>query len=99
MNRGTTPTHIFTMSDTSIIKEIKITYAQKNVVVLEKRTEDCIIEVGKVFVRLTQEETFKFSHNSLVDIQIRILTHDDNALISQIITVPVGVCLDNEVLV
>lgn len=100
MFRGTTPTHIFNVSiDTSTIKEVKITYAQNNEVVLVKRTKDCTIEEGKIKTTLSQEETFSFDCTSRVTIQVRVLTEDGSALISETIMRVVSECLDDEVLV
>ena len=100
MFNGTTPTHIFEVPiDTSLIKEIKIIYSQKDREVLVKRTGDCTIEVGKITTRLSQEDTFLFECNTLVTIQLRVLTTGGDALISDLMMTSVGKCLDNEVLV
>ena len=99
MVKGTTPIHTFRVSvDTSDIKTVKITYVQKDKEVLVKRTEDCTIEDGKIVTRLTQEDTFKFEHNTIVTIQIRVVTTGGDAWTSDLIMVSVGKCLDNEVL-
>lgn len=47
MFKGTTPTHAFQVPiDSSMIKEVKITYSQRDEEVLVKRTKDCIIAGG-----------------------------------------------------
>ena len=100
MFRGTTPTHIFNVDiDTSLIKEVKIIYSQKEKEILTKRTEDCTIEEGKIVTRLTQEDTFLFEASTLVSIQLRVLTKGGEAIISDLMMDGVGKCLDDEVLV
>ena len=99
MIRGTTPTHTFNIPfDTSVVKEVKILYAQDDVKVLEKNTEDCALSGNSVSVTLTQEDTFKLDCKKPVEIQIRVLTLDGEALTSVPEKVGVSKCLDNEVL-
>jgi hypothetical protein len=100
MFKGTTPTHTFEIPmDTSLIKEVKITYSQKDIEKLVKRTKDCTIDEGMISTRLSQEDTFRFASNSFVTIQIRILTTGGDALACEPIVTSVGKCLDDEVLV
>lgn len=100
MFKGTTPTHIFEIPmDTSLIKEVKITYSQNDEEILVKRTDDCAIEDGIISTRLSQEDTFLFAGNTFVTIQIRILTTGNDALACEPLMVSVGKCLDDEVLV
>lgn len=97
--RGTTPTHKFTLPfDTGIIKIVKVIYAQDDVVVLEKEGEACSCSGNTVTVKLTQEDTFKFDCNKFVQIQIRVITHDDDSIASDVECVSVAKCLDSEVL-
>lgn len=96
---GTTPTHTFTLPfDVSLVKTIKVIYAQKGVQVLCKRGEGCQLDGKKVVTRLTQEETFLFDCRELVQIQLRILTNGGDALKSKIMLVRPDECFDNEVL-
>lgn len=98
MRTGTTPTHVFTMPfGVDMIKELEITYAQNGKTVLTKYKEDCVLEGNTVSVTLTQQDTFEFG-SSNVSIQVRVLTLDDNALASDIITIRCERCLSNEVL-
>lgn len=100
MVKGTTPKHIFRVKiDTTLIKTVKITYSQDNKVVLSKRTEDCTLENGAIIARLAQEDTFLFDCNSLVTIQVRVLTFGGDALRSKSIVKSVDECFDDEVLV
>lgn len=97
---GTTPQHTFEVDiDTSLIKEVKITYSQHNKPLVEKKTSDCEISSGKIVTKLTQEETFRFDYTRYVNVQLRILTKDGACLATTVTSVPVDKCLDNEVLV
>lgn len=99
MHRGSTPTHFFNvLIDTSRIKKIKIIYMQNDRDVLSKRTEDCTIEKGKITTSLTQEETFMFAPNKIATAIMRVLTHDDQCLISRPLRFSVEDCFDDEVL-
>lgn len=99
MRLGTTPKHTFTFPfETSLIKEVKITYAQNKKTVLEKRLNDCEVEANSVSYSLTQEETFRFDSDAIVEVQARVLTIGGDALASDIRIITAGRCLDNEVL-
>ena len=100
MFKGTTPTHTFEVDmDTSLIKEVKITYSQNDKEVLTKRTEDCTVTEGAISTSLTQEETFLFESGKFVSIQVRILTLAGDALITEPMMMSVAKCLDDEVLI
>ena len=99
MIRGTTPTHNFDIPfDTSMVKEVKVIYAQNDVVILEKRTEDCQLNGNTISVTLTQEDTFKFDCKKHVEIQVRILANNGEVFSSIPHKVGVAKCLDKEVL-
>lgn len=100
MRQGTTPTHNFTIPfGVSSIKEVMVLYAQDDTVIVRKNTEDCTMVGNVVSVKLSQEDTFKFDHKKNVQIQIRVLTTTDDALLSDIKVVDVQKCLDDGVLV
>lgn len=100
MIRGTTPTHTFDLPfDTTIIRKLRIIYAQNDVVILTKGLEDCTIEGNTVIVKLTQEETLKFDAHAVAEIQIRVLTHANDALASKPKKISVNRLLENEVFV
>lgn len=100
MFKGTTPTHSFEVPlDTSLIKEVKITYSQRDKEILVKRTGDCTIGEGVISTRLSQEDTFLFDGNVTATIQLRVLTTGGDALMAEPIMMAVGKCLDDEVLV
>ena len=93
MVRGGTHLHGFSIPfEFEEIKEIYITYVQKDRVVLSKKTEDCVYDDSKrcVQVRLTQKDTLSFAkpgfnpmaEDSLVLIQIRIILNNNNVCIS-----------------
>ena len=67
MIRGTTPTHTFNIPfDTSMVKEVKILYAQDVVKILEKKNGDCVLAGQSISVTLTQEDTFLFDNKKPV---------------------------------
>lgn len=99
MIRGTTPTHTFNIPfDTSVIKEVRIIYAQDDIELFTKSTEDCELKDTNIIVTLTQQDTFKFDHKKCVQIQIRILTVYGEVLSSVIDKIGVSQCLSEEVL-
>lgn len=99
MKQGTTPEHIFTLPfDTALVQTVQITYAQNGDIILQKKTDDCVMEGARVTCYLTQKETFLFGASGLVSIQMRVLTTEGNALASDIVRVGVGACLDRGVL-
>ena len=100
MIRGSTPTHRFTPSiDLALVKDIEIVYAQNDIVLITKHLKDCAIEGNTLIVKLTQEETFKFSHKFAVQIQARTLTLDGSVIPTYVTTITVQKCLSSEVLV
>jgi hypothetical protein len=99
MIRGTTPTHNFVLPiETEMVQAIQIIYAQKGETVLTKGKGDCTFDGNSVSVKLTQQETFMFSEDEYVEIQIRVLTPAGDALASHIMRVHCDECLSNEVL-
>ena len=99
MRQGTTPTHEFQIPfSANEIRQVMIVYTQGDKEILCKNTEDVTLGEKKVSVTLTQEETFLFDHKQNVRIQVRVLTHVGDALSSNIITVDVEECLNDEVL-
>lgn len=100
MIRGTTPTHIFEIPiDSSLLKQVQITYAQGSTNLLVKTIEDCVLDGNSISVTLSQEETLMFSHKKDVEVQIRVLTKDGTAMATTVRQVDVGRVLNEEVLV
>lgn len=97
--RGTTPTHTFSLPfDVDMIKEVRVIYAQDDQIVFVKNTKDCTLANNTVTVKLTQENTFALDCKKYVEIQVRVLTVDGDALVSEIITISVGRCFDKDVI-
>ena len=84
--------------DASSVQKVRVTYAQKDDVLLVKEGEECRVTGNVIEVKLTQEETLLFNEFSHVQIQVRVLTTDGEALASDLIRVPCGAILDKEVL-
>lgn len=96
---GTTPTHIFRLPfSTLLIDKVRIIYAQNDEQILVKETADCDLKGNQISVTLTQEETFKFDHSKCVQIQVRILTGEGQALKSRVKIISIEDCLDREVM-
>lgn len=100
MRRGTTPTHEYELPfETNAIKKIIITYAQRDEIVLEKKTEDCTMDGTIVSVTLTQEETLRFDSSKHVKIQVKILLFNGKVLVSNKITKAISDVLNEEVMI
>lgn len=100
MYRATTPTHIFTLPfDTSLLKEIRVTYATEGKdIILQKTEADCTLDGSDIKIELTQEETLLFEAQNRVLIQLRVLTTDGKVMASEIWRRFALECLDEEVL-
>lgn len=99
MRRGTTPTHTFTLPfSAEQVKVAQIIYAQNGKQVLCKTGDDIKKSGSTLYVRLTQEDTFKFDSRKRVSIQVRVLNTAGDALGSNIMTRTVEECLNEEVL-
>ena len=109
MYRATTPKHtfIFDVDPTETFRDILISYAQDNQIILEKGKDDLTVEqatgcndetVWEASLTLTQEETNLFNAGSTVKIQIRALTYEDEVVASEKMSVPVYDVLNDQVL-
>lgn len=92
LQRGTTPVHSFTLPDE--LKDVDfaalyITYKQDGKTVLEKERDAISIKDGVASVRLTQEETLLFSGRWKCHIQVRLRTDAGDALVSNVVNIPV----------
>lgn len=112
MIRATTPTHTFFFDDNpkENFEIILITYAQNNRIILEKHKEDLSFSSCKgldgktVYIaslKLTQKETNKFAANpkGIVNIQVRAVTYEGDAIASNISQISVENVLNDEVLI
>ena len=89
MYRATTPLHTYKLPiQTDTCDVILVTYKQDETVVT-KRYENGSLPDGmsldgdKVIIKLTQEETLKFTENGPVSAQIRVLTENGDAFASR----------------
>ena len=99
MRRGTTPTHTFTIPfNTSEVSKLRVIYAQRDNIKIVKTEDDAELLDNKIVVKLTQADTLRLNCKLKTDIQIRILTHGGDSLVSDIYTRSVKQCLSNEVL-
>lgn len=100
MIRGTTPTHVFNISfDTSLISDLRITYAQCGKELVVKKYDDVILSDQAITVTLTQEDTLKFDcSKQAVQIELRVKTNGGKVISSGIFNKSVEACLNEEVL-
>lgn len=101
MRRLTTPEHRFPFRglDPEDIKRVRITYAQGGRKILTKEGDDVKIDGAEFIVKLTQEETKRFIADRTVEIQVRVLTVDEEAPASPIFKTSCERVLDDEVMV
>ena len=98
MRKGTTPTLTFKLPfEVSMLSNAKVTLCQDDVR-LEKKLCDCETTEDSLTVKLTQEETFLFECNSTIKAQLRVVTINGDALASDIFSIFVAQCLDDEVI-
>ena len=71
--RGTTPTHEFELPyPLDLIEDLRVVYGQKGKAIFTKFASECQLAEGKFSVDLIQEETFLFSPNKRLEIEVRI---------------------------
>lgn len=100
MIQGTTPTHKFTLQvNTSELAKVRVIYGFNNSARFFKETADCILEENTVAVQLTQAETYKFRTDVPGQVQLRALTVDGRAMATRIMTFPVELGLDKDVII
>ena len=114
MYRGTTPTHKFCFGtvNPNNFKEILVTYAQNDKIVMEKHKQDLVITSEEISsgeetmthyhatIQLTQEEANMFYAQPAgnVNIQLRAIDNEGNVLASNKMKVSVLDVLNDEVL-
>ena len=90
MYRGTTPTLIFALPfNAENISTLNIAFAQNRKVVLEKTLRDCQTSEKQITLKLTEQETLRFSAEALLEIQLRCV-YEGNHLASNIICTDVN---------
>lgn len=99
MIRGTTPLLSFRLPfSIELLKRAYITFAHEGDVVFEKDLSECTCEGDKLLLQLTQEDTLALRAETVVEIQIRVLTTSDDALASNIMKAPVSRILKDGVI-
>lgn len=100
MIRGTTPTHTFTTPlDVGIISDLRLSYAQEGVEILNKKKSEVALEGKTISIKLTQEETLQFDPaRGVVQIQLKVLTAGGDVFCSDVMNVNVWDSINNEVL-
>lgn len=89
MRRGTTPTHIFSVSVDLREASVWITYAQAGEAIIEKTGRDLVVTENAIVCTLTQADTLKLRCDEDVLIQIRYVTPDGAADASEIMRLTV----------
>lgn len=110
MVRGETNTDTFII-ETAIRnpKAVQVTYRQGNYIIIQKQLKDLEYEIlydedlqeeyaTQITCSLTQQETFEFWANDYAMVQVRIITEDDESLVSNIKKLKVEECLDCNIL-
>lgn len=91
MIRGTTPQLDFSLPfDVSNIKRAWVTFSQCNHECFTLENEALTMDGSHISAKLTQEQTLLLSQNNSVEIQLRILTNNGDALASNIMKADVG---------
>lgn len=99
MIRGTTPKHKFVLPFTvDNVATARVVYSQSRTVIFVKTGDDLILSGNQIEIHLTQADTLSFRPRETVEIQVRILTPNGDALASGIHTTTVECCLENEVM-
>jgi hypothetical protein len=95
MRRGTTPTLQITVTGLSEIEiqNLYLTLEQQGVVI-EKTEADVSIDSEVISATLTQEETLSLTAKMDVAMQLRVLSTNNTAYASNIVTVPVEAILE-----
>ena len=99
MRRGTTPTLQITVTGLSKI-EIQVLHLiiEQQGVVIKKTEQDVSIDGEVISAALTQEETLSLTAGMDVAVQLRVLSTNNTAYASNIVTVPVEAILEEGVI-
>lgn len=105
MRRGTTPTLKFSLYnkdkskfDTGLVENIRVSFAQKGTLVMEKDIKECEIVDNTVRVTLSQEETLLFDYNAFVEMQLKIKTQGEKVVATSPVRVACGKILCEEII-
>lgn len=98
MIRGTTPTHTWVLPfDSSLLKEVSITYVQNDEIILKKTEEDCTMEGSRISIRLSQEDTLKLEPKVRTTVQLKVMTSNDSVMATKPKNISVSDIQDEEV--
>lgn len=98
ITQGTTPDQNFELPfSTSLLSKVSVTYTQKGKVVLIKKLKDCKLKDNSITVTLTQQDTFLFDPNNIVIVQIKLMTTDNEVMLSDDYRLLVKEAYDKEV--
>lgn len=98
--RGTTPTFVFTFQqdfDPTAASKVIVTIGSNGQAILEKTDTDLVIDATSISVYLTQAETLAMPY-SAVSAQINFLYGDGSRVATEIMQIPWGSNLHNEVM-
>ena len=102
MFRGSTPIFTFKIPfDVSLIKNLFVSVKQtmgNDVIQVDKSIDQCELSGNLISCKFTQEDTLKFDEQRNASVQLRILTTDNNSLVSNVFTVLVGELLKEGVI-
>lgn len=99
MKKGTMPIFEFTLPfSTDQVAKAKLIIKYNDNAKLTKYANAEDFDGNTIRVKLTQEETFLFDCNSYVKVLLRVLTTSGDPLVSDVYTVFVEECFDDEVL-
>lgn len=98
--RGTTPTHQFRLPfEIDRVECLSITYGYRknNEVVIKKTLEDCTVIDEYVILTLSQEDTLAFKNNSIIQVQMKVLSNSGTVVASSPYYLKVESVLDEEI--
>lgn len=96
---GSTPTHTFTFDYPIVdVIDVLVSYAQGDSVLVRKGSDDCYIDGQNIVTKLSQEDTLKFNHDKIIEIQIKTKDISGNVMVSDIVRISAEECIDNEVI-
>jgi hypothetical protein len=99
MIQGTTPAHYFTLPfEASLVAAARVIYKQGSKEILRKETESFSREGKRIWVTLSQEETFLFDCKTSVKLQLRVRDVAGKVFNTKPMLASVDECLDTEVL-
>lgn len=97
--QGTTPTHFFDLPfSADMVAAARITYKQRDTIVLEKELADCVKNGDTLELTLTQKETLGFEPDISVVVQLHMVAQGGQALASEVMYATVKELLSGRVI-